>query len=124
MFKQWLMPKNSRQITGRILIVLFAFYYVSICFFYHSHILNGVTIVHSHIHSKAHAQTGTHSDSELNLISTLSSFLSLKAGASFVELEVFLLLQCFILPFFERKLILRPVACLSLRAPPALFRLY
>jgi hypothetical protein len=115
------MSKKGRQIISRILIVIFAFYYVNVCFFYHSHIINGVTIVHSHVHSKAHTQTGTHSSSQLTLISALSAFQSLQANLCFTGLGLFLFLQAVIRPFFRDIIIPKSVACISLRAPPALF---
>ncbi|MDR1557619.1 MAG: hypothetical protein LBS88_11435 [Tannerellaceae bacterium] len=113
------MSQRSKQIVALILITVFAFYYVNICFFYHSHIINGTTIVHSHIYNKAN--TGTHSSSELTLISSLSVFHSLQASVCFVGLGIFLLLQTFILSFSEKRIILNPIACISLRAPPSLF---
>jgi hypothetical protein len=99
-------------------MVIFALYYANICFFYHSHIINGVTIVHSHMHHKAHAQTGTHSSSELTLISALSAFQTLQANLGFAALGIFLLLQAAIRPFFEKRIISRTVIYASLRAPP------
>jgi hypothetical protein len=116
--KYFIMSQKSKQTVALILIMIFAFYYANICSFYHSHIINGVTIVHSHFHNKAHAQTGTHSDSELTLISTLSVFHSLQAALCFVGTGIFLLLQVFILPFFEERIISNPAACISLRGPP------
>jgi hypothetical protein len=114
------MSKKGRQIISRILIVIFAFYYANICFFYHSHIINGVTIVHSHVHNKAHAQTGTHSVTELTLISVLSAFQSLQTTLCFIGLGLFFLLQAIIRPFAEDRIIPKTVTCISLRAPPAL----
>jgi hypothetical protein len=113
------MSRKSKQIISRILIVIFAFYYANICFFYHSHIINGVTIVHSHIHPKSHAQIGTHSASELTLISVLSAFQSFQATLCFVGLGIFLLFQVSILPLYEKRPVLKPVFCTSLRAPPS-----
>jgi hypothetical protein len=107
---------------SHILIVIFALYYANICFFYHSHIINGVTIVHSHFYTDTHAQTGTHSASELTLISTLSAFQSLQAVLCFVGLGIFLLLQAFVFPFCEKRIISNPIACISLRAPPSFLK--
>ncbi|MDR2621879.1 MAG: hypothetical protein LBC48_04770 [Dysgonamonadaceae bacterium] len=112
------MSTKGRQIIGHILLVIFVFYYANVCFFYHSHIINGVTIVHSHIHSKAHAQTGTHSGGELTLIAALSSFQSPQVNLFLVGLGIFLLLQAMIRPYFKDRIIPKTVACISLRAPP------
>ena len=119
--KKNVMSRRSKQLITWILFVIFTFYYVDICFFSHSHIINGTTIVHSHLHNKAHTQTGTHTDSELKLISSLSAFQTLPADVSAVSLGILLLLQVFILPFFEERIISNPNACVSLRAPPTLF---
>lgn len=86
---------------------------------YNSHVINGVTIVHSHFHGKTHKQTGTHSESELTLMSVLSFFHSLQANVCFVALEVFLL-QAIIPPLFTDRIIPKSVACITLRAPPTL----
>lgn len=115
------MTGNRKQLISRILILIFVSYYANICFFYHSHIINGVTIVHSHIHGKAHAQAGTHSSSELTLISVLSSFQTLQAGLYIGGLGVFLFLQAIIQPFFEGMNIRESAVCLSTRAPPRAF---
>ncbi|MDR0743761.1 MAG: hypothetical protein LBF05_05345 [Tannerella sp.] len=110
---------KSKQIIAQILIVIFAFYYANICFFYHSHIINGTTIVHSHLYNKTHTQTGTHGESEITLISTLSAFHSLQAAVCFSGLGIFFLFQTVILLFSEKRIISDPVACISLRAPPS-----
>ncbi|MDR1595061.1 MAG: hypothetical protein LBS43_11350 [Prevotellaceae bacterium] len=112
---------DKRRLISYILMVIFVLYYANICFFYHSHIINGVTIVHSHIHSKAHAQTGTHSSSELTLISVLSSFQTFQAGLCFAGLGVFLFLQTIIRPFVKDRITQKSVICISTRAPPQIF---
>jgi hypothetical protein len=112
---------DRRRLISCILIAIFALYYANICFFYHTHIINGVTIVHSHIHSKAHAQTGIHSSSELTLITVLSFFQSLQAGLCFAGPGLFLFLQAIIRPFLENIIIQKPAACISTRAPPYVY---
>ncbi|MDR1719854.1 MAG: hypothetical protein LBR67_07030 [Dysgonamonadaceae bacterium] len=97
---------------------MFAFYYVNTCFFYHSHIINGVTIVHSHIHSNSHAQTGSHSESELTLISVLSDIQSPLAMLFFAAIASFFILLTVIRPCFEKRFSTDVVAFISLRAPP------
>lgn len=114
-----IMLKRNKQTVGLVLIVVFAFYYANTHFFYHSHIVNGATIVHSHIYNKMNAQAATHSMSELTLISVLSIFHSLQASACFVNPGVLLLLLVIILPSLARQIILNPVACICLRAPPS-----
>ena len=57
------------------LLLLFATYYVQVNFFVHSHIVNGVTVVHSHMHRSTHhdTDTGGHSETELTIIASLNS---------------------------------------------------
>lgn len=113
------MSRKSKQIVARFLIMIFALYYANICFFYHSHIINGATIVHSHLHNKAHTQTGTHSGSELTLISALSTFQSLQAPVVFAGLGTFFFLLAIILPASEKRTARHISACITLRGPPS-----
>ena len=57
------------------LLLLFATYFVQVNFFVHSHIVNGVTVVHSHMHRSTHhdTDTGGHSETELTIIASLNS---------------------------------------------------
>jgi hypothetical protein len=102
------------------LIIIFASYYANICFFYHSHVINGATIVHSHFYNKTHAQTGTHGEKEITLIPALSTFQSLQPAVYVIGVGNFFLFQAFILPSFEKRNPSAPIAGISLRAPPAL----
>lgn len=114
------MSQRSKKIAGFILLLIFTTYYVNITFFQHSHIINGVTIVHSHIHSQDHAKTGTHSDSEVTLISALSSFQSLQASLWIIGLGTFFSLLAIILPTLENRVVRDIHTCISLRGPPSL----
>jgi hypothetical protein len=113
------MLRKNEQIIAQLLVVIFAFYYANICFFYHSHVINGATIVHSHIYNKSHTQIGAHGESEITLISALSVFQSLHVAVCLTGMGLFLLFQALVLPFWGRRIIPNPVACVSLRAPPA-----
>lgn len=112
------MRGKSRLTISYILLIVFALYYANICFFYHYHVINGTTIVHSHFHSKAHTKTGTHTDGELTLISVLSAFQSSQVVLFFGLLGIFLFLQAVIFSFFKNKDTFQPTVCVSLRAPP------
>ncbi|MDR2388342.1 MAG: hypothetical protein LBD89_00960 [Tannerellaceae bacterium] len=103
-----------------ILIAVFAFYYANIRFFYHSHIIDGTTIVHSHIYNTANTQGATHSQSELILISALSVFLSLQASVYFLHPGIFSLLYIVLGPFSKEKVPSDPVPFACPRAPPFL----
>ncbi len=115
------MPNRGRKIVGQILIVIFTLYYVNISCFYHGHVINGITISHSHFHSQAHAEKGTHTDNELTLISILSSFQTLQATIFFIGLGVIFYLKTIVSSVFKCVITQNPTACISLRAPPFLF---
>ncbi len=116
-----IMSQKSKQIIGKVLLLIFAIYYVNITLFTHSHTINGVTIVHSHIHNKAHAQTGTHTASELTLISALSTFQSTQAALFFAGLSVFFFIVAAIRIISEKKIISTAIVNHPLRAPPYSF---
>jgi len=116
--------KIHHRIINVFLLALFLCYFGSITLFYHCHTVDGVTIVHSHFYNNSgdtdsNADNNhTHSDSEINLISNLSLFISLIAFTTFI-------FKCFFSKTFKvyinrcsyhlyRTIILN----LSLRAPP------
>ena len=81
--------KNVNKFIHLFLLALFLSYYGSITFFSHYHVVNGVTIVHSHFF---HGDTGsdgganhTHSAKELTLIAHLSNFITLVSLALVVS---------------------------------------
>ncbi|MCE1168479.1 MAG: hypothetical protein LWX70_10305 [Sphingobacteriia bacterium] len=112
------MSKRSKQIAGHFLILIFVLYYANICFFYHTHIINGTTIVHSHFHTKNHTESGTHSDSELTLISALSTFQTLQPSFNAESPELILVLEAIIKPLVIVETIQKSSIRPSLRAPP------
>lgn len=79
-----------KYFTGKsfrcLLLFLFLGYYGSITFFTHSHIINGVTIVHSHPFNKdkgGDTSSLPHSGKQLLLIQMLSEFLTTSVTISF-----------------------------------------
>jgi hypothetical protein len=113
------MHQKIKRLTGIILLTIFVCYYANICFFYHGHIVNGVTIVHSHFHDRAHTQTNSHTASELTLISILSLFQSCPPALLFVGLCMLLAAGSLRQHRGEPEVVSRPVPYCSLRAPPA-----
>ncbi|MCQ2312986.1 MAG: hypothetical protein MJZ84_06015 [Paludibacteraceae bacterium] len=57
------------------LLLLFAVYYVDVNCFVHAHVVNGVTIIHSHIHRNSHhaSNDGGHTAWQVNLIASIHS---------------------------------------------------
>jgi hypothetical protein len=94
---------------------------VDITFFQHSHIINGVTIVHSHFHNDTHTQSGSHGVNELTMISTLSDFQSFQAGLFYIAIGLFVLLGMVGGVIVADRICLRLAFHFSLRAPPCFF---
>ncbi len=82
---------NIREHIAMALLLLFVAYYGDAALFYHTHIINGVTIVHSHAHSSHHhdSSDGAHSASQITLISTLNSQLQATEAQVSGGLEAF-----------------------------------
>lgn len=66
---------HIRELMAMAMLLLFVAYYGNATLFYHTHIINGVVIVHSHMHNNHHhdSSDGGHSASQITLISALSS---------------------------------------------------
>lgn len=112
--------KIFRAIVGAFLFALFVCYAGSVSLFTHTHLINGVTIVHSHPYPKGHtSDPAAHSESEIQLISVIGTYLSV-AENPFVEVPSDILsLVARVKPairtsFCSAKIERR----LSLRAPP------
>lgn len=72
--------KNINKFIPLFLLALFLSYYGSITFFSHYHVVNGVTIVHSHFFCGNSDSDGgtdhTHTAKELTLIAHLGNFIT------------------------------------------------
>ena len=82
--------ENVNKLIHLFLLALFLSYYGSITFFSHYHVVNGVTIVHSHFfcgHADADGKADhTHSPKELTLIAYLTTFVTLISAALIREI--------------------------------------
>lgn len=67
--------KYLRNVLAVGFLLVFATYYTNVSLFTHTHIINGVTIVHSHLHSPSHhsSQDGGHTTNQVTLIAHLTS---------------------------------------------------
>jgi len=83
-----------RQTIASALLVLFAVYYTDITFFEHTHIINGITIVHSHFYNSDHTQTpsGGHTTTEITFFAVNSLFQTFQDVLSPVDMTLFLVL--------------------------------
>lgn len=111
-----------RQGAASLMLLLFVGYYVNVNFFCHTHIINGVTLVHSHFHNQHHHDTdeGGHTATELTLIANLTNQFQTTGETVLTELAVF---DTLILTLgVEQAALVTSIhlSCPSLRAPPAL----
>ena len=120
---------KNRSITGKtvniLLLTLFLGYYSSITFFTHSHIVNGVTIVHSHPYKSTGSsdQSGNaHSDKELLVIQFLSEYFTTAAVILFSAMIFRSLLYKILVHSAESGFLNISYLSYTLRAPPALLR--
>ncbi len=115
------MTARRRNIVSWLLVLLFAFYYVNITFFPHSHRVGDVVIIHSHFYGgiiTTSMPEHSHGHSEIIIINYLSLFLT--AAIVFpIALVCLLAAKRFYFPVLAEKrtighyqLILQP------RAPP------
>ncbi len=116
-FKYWA-SKTFRY----LLLFLFIGYYGSITLFFHSHIINGVTIVHSHPFNSDNGKDSTnlpHSEKQLLLIQLLSVFFTTAVSITFGALIFrFLLCEIQVEPTTGGYSLLSSYCTYSLRAPP------
>jgi len=73
------------QSTATMLLLVFVGFFVSISFFKHKHLVNGVLIVHSHPFSPT--ENHSHSADATNLIQHLSHFESKSVGNAYCALN-------------------------------------
>ncbi|MFI3258612.1 MAG: hypothetical protein R3Y16_00785 [Rikenellaceae bacterium] len=77
------------HIWAGALLLIFVANYANITLFGHYHVVDGVTIVHSHFHTADHTNNednGGHSSNELTLIKILSNFVAV-AQSSQIEID-------------------------------------
>ncbi|MBR6433135.1 MAG: hypothetical protein IKS70_01850 [Bacteroides sp.] len=109
--------KKSRNIAGWFLPLLFVVYLGGITLFTHSHVVNGVIIVHSHPFKGEHE----HTEVQLETIFYLASFVSPSLSLFYTAASVFPVLLCLLhAPAAERIGYLKTRRGISLRAPPCL----
>ena len=115
------MKRLYLNIMKWFLPVLFISYMAGITLFTHSHVVNGVTIVHSHPFKKGVEHS--HTTVEFQLIHFLNHFQTTDAGILPVFASFIALLLCTLLWCPQRTGHLTPcVGVVSLRVPPS-FRL-
>lgn len=116
-----MIDKKAKTIIKIILPIIFIIYASSITFFTHTHVINGVTIVHSHPYQSNDdgALSHNHTGAEIQLIHTLSTFFSVAVIVLSILLGLLSLRKSFIQPKTYLFILQEPVWGLSrLRPPP------
>ena len=107
--------RHLRTYCAVILLALFSCYYAGISLFFHTHIVNGSTVVHSHLGGSA---DHNHSDSQYAVIDILSHFQSESAvGYIGVPSPFFLLSESYIV-YYAPVCLNVEQAVNTLRGPP------
>ena len=108
--------------AASLMLLLFTAYYANVTLFCHTHIVNGVTLVHSHFHNQHHHDTddGGHTVVELTLIAHLTNQLLTTGESPETDLPLYeSLIQTLGVEQATPSISIH-LACPSLRAPPSL----
>lgn len=73
------MTRLYRKLSGYLLVIVFFNYFISVTFFNHTHLIEGITYFHSHPyknHSGGQPVNHNHSDNEFLLIQFISGFIT------------------------------------------------
>ncbi|MFI3289385.1 MAG: hypothetical protein R3Y66_04520 [Rikenellaceae bacterium] len=104
------------------LLFIFAAYFINISLFSHYHIVDGVTIVHSHFYSGDHADnpdsSTAHSENEITLIQAISNFLVESPSDPFILRVAYTNVEIHFIESNERILSVASYSHPPLRAPP------
>lgn len=116
------MKRRIKKIMGYLLLILFLGYYGSITLFTHTHIVNGVIIVHSHPFSSGNQKnpiSHQHTANSFTLIQFLSHFFATALFLLFsIEVYKEVLKKCVLQKNGENYSNLSFLCSNGLRAPP------
>ena len=122
------MNNRAKIVVKYLLTLLFVAYYFSATLFYHSHVINGKEIVHSHFYWNTNNADGkpvkhSHSQDELFTLQIISQFVTTVVVVGlFLGVTRFLLNE-FLIPLSESIHKITPFFSYSLRGPPSGFAL-
>jgi len=115
---------RAKIVVKYFLTLLFVTYYFSASLFFHSHVINGKEIVHSHFYWGTNNANGepiehSHTQDELFTLQIISQFVTtVVAVGLFLRMTQFLLNE-FLIPLRESFFEITPVFSYSLRGPPS-----
>lgn len=111
---------KRNSIAGVLLLTLFALYWCGITLFTHSHVVNGVIVVHSHPYSVEH----THTQGQLETIFYLSLLQTSGDVQACMDLPHWLVPLLTIVFVCLSTLPASPVSDVNSREPPSVLFLY
>ena len=98
-----------------MLMLIFCSYYAGISLFSHTHIINGASVVHSHLGGDSKHE---HTESQYTVIDILSHFQSESADCFYsIESPVFLSSELYI-GYIAAQILSNAVSEIGLRGPP------
>ena len=105
-------------------MVLFVAYYFSVTLFYHSHVINGKEIIHSHFYLSAGEPVNhAHTLNELFTLQIISQFVTIVVVVGLFLNVIRILLNEYLIPLSESIHKIGSLPGCSLRAPPSGFSL-
>lgn len=115
---------DIKRFFAGVFTLLFVAYYTNATMFSHTHVVNGVTIVHSHFYGEDHGSTpeSEHTSGELTIIAHLNNIISTDSDvvASAFEVELYAQSQYDYSAQLSETIVDIKVHERSLRAPPVL----
>ncbi len=118
------MNNQAKIVVKYFLTILFVAYYFSATLFYHSHVINGKEIVHSHFYWTTNNSDGepvehAHTQDELFTLQIISQFVTTVVVVAFFLRTIQFLLNEFIISLSESIHEIIPLFSYSLRGPPS-----
>jgi hypothetical protein len=115
---------RAKIVVKYFLTLLFVAYYFSATLFYHSHVINGKEIVHSHFYwttnnAEDEPVKHAHTQDELFTLQIISQFVTTVVAVGFFLRMTQFLLNEFIIPLSESFHEITPLFSYSLRGPPS-----
>lgn len=114
--------QKTKGVLTTLVILLFVGYYVNCTMFWHSHIINGVLITHSHFYGVEHtaSEDGGHSMLQIHAIEMLTNITAVGTTILAVAGAVMILEAVIREPQFTSPIHIT-ISHKALRAPPARF---
>lgn len=113
----------AKSTKAAVLLLLFCVYYAGATLCAHTHVVEGVTIVHSHIHTESHTdgssgEDGGHTPNEITLVASLQNFIAETPSLHFTIEQPISILENHTLPIASHIVENYSFGVDTLRGPP------